>query len=478
MEHQASDLRGHNSGHLFERLGAIEYAAIDALHPYANNPRRATKKQLVKLSAAIAQFGFVVPILADEHGEIIAGETRWLCAKELGLKDVPVIRLGHLTDAQIKAFRIADNRLGELSEWDKTRLASEYVTIIEMGEVEIDLTGFETAEIDLLIESMDGGEGQVEAADPDDEQPDPAPAISMPGDMWTMGEHRLLCGSSRDPQGWARLMDGKTAAMVFTDPPYNVSINGHVSGSGKHKEFAEASGEMTKSEFIDFLAETIGNASIYLRDGGIADICMDHAHLPELYAAVERCGLKLLNLCVWNKTNGGMGSLYRSKHELVLVIKKGKAPHTNNVQLGKHGRYRTNVWDYAGVNSFGKNRKADLADHPTVKPTALVADAIRDVTDAGDIVIDAFMGSGTTLLAAERTKRIAYGMEIDGTYVDVAIRRWEQRTGQQAILVETGETFAEVRACRSRDDASVDDEDTEAPPAAPAIRVRPRPQAA
>jgi DNA modification methylase len=216
--------------------------------------------------------------------------------------------------------------------------------------------------------------------------------------------------------------------MAFTDPPYNVRVSGHVCGLGKiqHQEFAMASGEMSRPEFIAFLGDFIGKMVPHLKEGAVLDICMDHRHLGELLAASEANALTYLNLCVWNKSNGGMGSLYRSKHELVLVAKKGKAPHTNNVELGKHGRYRTNVWDYAGVNTFGKTRMEDLADHPTVKPVALVADAIRDVTQPGEIVLDAFMGSGTTILGAERAKRKAFGIEIEPKYVDVAICRWEK----------------------------------------------------
>ena len=241
-------------------------------------------------------------------------------------------------------------------------------------------------------------------------------------------------------------MAGRQAAMVFTDSPFNVPVAGHVSGLGKtsHAEFAMASGEMSKAEFTAFLSDAMEQMSACLKDGGVLTLAMDWRHSGEILAAIEASGLTLINMCVWNKNNGGMGSLYRSKHELFWIAKKGKAPHTNNVELGRHGRYRTNIWDYAGVNSFGKTRMEDLADHPTVKPTALVADAIRDVTHPGEVVIDAFMGSGTTILAAERTKRTAYGMDIEPKYIDVAVRRWEAMTCRKATLAETGETFAQV----------------------------------
>jgi len=319
--------------------------------------------------------------------------------------------------------------------------------------VQIEVLGWETAEVDLITDAKGTA---PDAPDPADGVPEvPAVPVSRPGDLWLLGRHRLLCASSLEANSWERLMDGSVGAMVFTDAPYNVPVSGHVCGLGnvQHAEFAMASGEMSRAEFTSFLENAIKLLSSNVRDGAVFDLCMDWRHLPELLAAVEANELGVLNLCVWNKNNGGMGSLYRFKHELVLIAKKGKAPHTNNVELGKHGRYRTNVWDYAGVNSFGKGRMADLADRPTVKPVALVADAIRDVTHPGEIVLDAFMGSGTTILAAERTKRIACGIEIEPGYIDVAIRRWTAMTGEKAVLAETGETF-DIVAGRSRESAS------------------------
>lgn len=442
--------RGDNQGNLFARLGDVVYRSPGELKLYDGNPRRHSKKQLVKLQSSIAAFGFLAPVLITSADEVVSGAARVAAAKELGLLTIPTLCADHLSSAQVRAYRIADNRIAEEGEWDKERLAIEFEAIISAGEIQIDLTGFETAQVDLIIADADAT--QEKGADPADDVPEPLPPISRTGDLWHLGAHRLICAPSQDQSAWSRLLMGANAAMVFTDPPYNVAVNGHVSSTRRHREFAEASGEMSSAEFTAFLTETITAAVAPLKDGGLAYICMDHRHLPELYAAAAACKLTVLNLCVWNKTNGGMGSLYRSKHELVLVAKRGRAPHTNNVQLGKHGRYRTNVWDYAGANSFGKSRKADLADHPTVKPVALVADAIRDVTDPGEIVLDGFMGSGTTLLAAERTGRIAFGMEIEGSYVDVVIRRWEKITGKQATLAETGETLAEVAVRRSAED--------------------------
>lgn len=444
---------GSNSHVLGHDLGQIAYRAPGALKAYANSPRKHPQKQLVKLMASIREFGFTLPVLIDAADTIIAGEARVTAAKTLDLTQIPVLVADGWSDAKIRAYRLADNRLAELAEWDKDALAIELAAIIEFDETPIDILGWETAEIDLMLDDAESEAAGGNGNDPADEQLAlPTSPVSRTGDLWLLGPHRLLCGSSLDPNGWSALLDGETAAMSFTDPPYNVPVSGHVCGLGKvqHEEFAMASGEMTKPEFTAFLFGFIAAMLPLLKDGAVLDVCMDWRHLGELQAAIDGNGLSLINLCTWNKANGGMGSLYRSKHELIFIAKNGKAPHTNNVELGRHGRYRTNVWDYAGVNSFGKNRMNDLADHPTVKPVALVADAIRDVTHPGEIVLDAFMGSGTTILAAERTRRRGYGIEIAPAYVDTALRRWAKLTGKQAVLAGTGQGFAEVTEERTR----------------------------
>lgn len=444
---------------LDHRLGPIEYHPIASLTAYDKNPRRHPERQIVKLMASIRQFGFAIPVLVDVDRVIIAGHARIEAARRLNIASAPVLIAADWSKAQVRAYRLADNRLAELASWDDELLAIELSALIELDEMPIEVLGWETAEIDLIT---DGDPKSSESIDPADAIPEPPSVpVSRAGDLWLLGTHRLLCGSSLEAEAWSRLMDGSVGAMVFTDAPYNVPVSGHICGLGKmqHAEFAMASGEMSRSEFTSFLGTAVRLLSANIREGAVLDLCMDWRHLPELLSAIDANNLALLNLCVWNKTNGGMGSLYRSKHELVLIAKKGKAPHTNNVELGKHGRYRTNVWDYAGVNSFGKARMEDLTDHPTVKPVALVADAIRDVTRPGEIVLDAFMGSGTTTLAAERTKRRAYGIEIEPGYIDVAIRRWSAMTGKEAVLAETGETFAEVAEQRGESSASSDADD-------------------
>lgn len=429
-------------------LGEIEYRPLKELAPFAGNPRKHPEKQLVKLTASMQQFGIPVPLLVSDTGEVIAGHARLEAARRLGMSEVPVIVACGWSAARIRAYRIADNRIAELAEWDDDLLRIELAALIEIDEMPVEILGFDMGEIDTLLE---GDKRTGVATDPADALPDtPVEPVARVGDLWVLGKHRLMCGSSLDAEVWAGLMQGAVAAMIFQDAPYNVPINGHVSGLGKirHDEFAMASGEMSKDSFTRFLADQLAAVVPHLKDGGVLTLAMDWRHSPEILAALSSQALELLNMCVWNKTNGGMGSLYRSKHELFWIARKGKAPHTNNVQLGRHGRYRTNVWDYAGVNTFGRSRMADLADHPTVKPVALVADAIRDVTKAGEIVLDGFMGSGTTLLAAERTGRVAYGIELEPRYIDVAIRRWEALSGKDARLSETGESFAEVAARR------------------------------
>lgn len=424
----------------------ITHVPAAALRPYARNARTHTPKQIAQIAASIRAFGFNNPILIDRDGEIIAGHGRVTAAKMLGLDTVPCVRLEHLTEAQKRAYILADNKLAEKAGWDREILAIElqHLTSLDL-DFDVTITGFEIGEIDLLLGASQNGDT---TADPADEVPAiPAgAAVTRRGDVWQMGSHRLICGDATDPATYARLLAGEKAQMVFTDPPYNVKIDGHVCGLGaiKHREFAVASGEMTEAEFTRFLTTVFANLAAHANDGAIHFICMDWRHLGEVLAAGRSTYSERKNLCVWAKTNGGMGSLYRSQHELVFVFKSGTAPHINNVELGKHGRYRTNVWCYAGANSFSATRDEDLAMHPTVKPVALVADAILDCSKRKGIILDAFAGSGTTLVAAERTGRRGFGIEVDPVYCDVILRRLAQATQVEAVHVETGRRFSDI----------------------------------
>jgi DNA modification methylase len=412
----------------------IAYLPIEALRLDPENARLHKPAQIKQIARSIEAFAFNVPVLVDRDGKVLAGHGRVLACQQLGRNEVPVIRLEHLTAAQARAFAIADNRLAETSSWDE-KLLAQHLKILSKIDLDFSLeaTGFTVGEIDLKIQGIDGG---AEEDDPDEAPLVSGPPVARPGDLWHLGQHRVLCGNALDPAGYAQLMSGVRAAMVFTDPPYNVPINGHVSGKGKarHREFAMASGEMSDPEFTALLTTAARLAADVSADGALHYICMDWRHVFTLLAAGRAVYEDLLNICVWTKPNGGMGSLYRSAHELVVVFKHGRAPHRNNVQLGKFGRNRTNVWAYAGSSGFGRSSdEADLlVQHPTPKPVRLIADAILDVTARRDVVLDPFLGSGSTLIAAERTGRACRGIEIDPLYVDLTIRRWQRLTGDSA----------------------------------------------
>lgn len=419
---------------------------ISSLKPFERNARTHSAKQINQIAASIREFGFTNPVLIDQTNAIIAGHGRVAAARSIGLEKVPTIRIEHLSEAQKRAYVIADNKLAENAGWDREILAIElqHLSSLDLA-FDIEITGFETAEIDLLV---DGKQPQLST---DDAIPEiGGPLITQPGDLWQLGNHRLLCGDATSPDTFVRLLQGERVRLVFTDPPYNVPIDGHVCGLGsvKHREFAMASGEMTARQFTDFLHCIFMNLADVSTDGAIHFICMDWRHIEEIMRASKGAYPELKNICVWNKDNGGMGSFYRSKHEFVFVFKVGDGPHLNTIELGKNGRYRTNVWDYAGVNSMKSGRLEELAMHPTVKPVALVIDAIKDCSKRGDIVLDPFGGSGTTLLAAEKAKRTARLIEIDPVYVDVAVKRWQKLTGMPALNA-SGLAFNEIASNRA-----------------------------
>jgi DNA modification methylase len=424
------------------------YCRIDALKPDPANPRRHTRKQVRQIAESIKAFGFNVPILIDRDGNVIAGHGRWLACRELGITEVPTLCLDHLTPAQARAFMIADNRLTEISVWDDRLLARQLKELSLVGlDFDIEVTGFEMGEIDLRIASVD--EPAQAEADPADVVPEiPATPLSKLGDMWLLHCHRLLCGSALDSAVFAALMGEERAATAFIDPPYNVRIDGHAGGLGAihHRPFPMASGEMDRSQFTAFLGQAFRNLTAFSIDGSIHFVCMDWRHLEELLAAGREAYDELKNICVWVKDNAGMGSFYRSRHELVCVFKHGRNGHRNNIQLGQFGRNRSNVWHYPGANSFARYSEEGnlLALHPTVKPVAMVADAILDCSARDDIVLDAFLGSGTTVIAAERTGRRCHGMELDPAYVDTSVRRWQKLTGGRARHAASGRSFDDL----------------------------------
>ena len=422
---------------------------IDQLKPFTQNARTHSKHQIRQIAESIRVFSFTQPILIDNENRIIAGHGRVEAAKLLGMTEVPTIRLDRLTEEQIRAYVIADNKLAENAGWDKEILAIElqYLMTLDCVDFDLTITGFEVPEIDVILEDANGATSKEDDVPESlyDQEP-----VTKPRDLWLLGKHRILCGNSLHEASYQALMGSRRAAAVFTDPPYNVKIDGHATGNGaiRHREFAMASGEMSEAEFVSFLNNSLRLLAQFSANNSVHFLCIDWRHVGDLIAAGKQNYDEFLNICVWVKDNGGMGSFYRSQHELVLVFRKGKGPHRNNIQLGQFGRNRTNVWQYPGIHTLSQQSGEGnlFALHPTVKPVAMVADAILDCSARGEFVLDAFLGSGTTLMAAERVGRICYGIEIDPVYVDVAIRRWQNYTGEAAVHAQTGKRFNEVAA--------------------------------
>ena len=428
-----------------ETVDRIVFLGVDELRGYPGNARKHDKKQVSQIAESIRRFGFVNPILIDGYGQVICGHGRLAAARLLGLLEVPTISVAHLSKDELRAYALADNQIALNAMWDNELLGVELQHLLSI-DFDLAITGFSTTEVDLVFTA-----GNELSNDEPPIPPLPSQAVSQAGDLWFLGDHRLICGDAQDIQTFKTLMDGELAEMCFTDPPYDLTINGHVSGLGKHqhREFAFASGEMGSAEFTTFLSVTLAHAGLCLRDGAIAFVCMDWRHVGELLQAGELVLGEYKQLCVWNKTNAGMGTFYRSKHELIFVFKVGTAPHINNFGLGDTGRYRTNVWDYPGMSSPTKTRDAELAMHPTVKPVKLVEDALLDCSHRGGVVLDCFGGSGTTLIAAEQAGRKARLVEIDPRYCDTIISRFEQVTGKQATLGQSGSDFKAVAQARA-----------------------------
>jgi DNA modification methylase len=419
---------------------SVEILPIDQLRPWPRNARTHSRKQIKQIAESIRHFGFTNPVLIDGENRILAGHGRVEAARQLGMTSVPCLRVDHLSPAEKRAYVLADNKLALNAGWDEELLALELKELMEVDiEFDVGLTGFSIAEVDQLVEGLAHEEGGDPA---DDRLPDPnkVEARCRPGDIWRLGSHRLVCGDSLDPAVVSALMDGERAEMVFTDPPYNVAIDGNVSGLGtiRHREFAMASGEMTRDEFTAFLSAAFANLVAHSRDGSIHFVCMDWRHMGEMLEAGQSSYSELKNLIIWAKDSGGMGSFYRSRHELIFAFKSGTAPHLNSFELGQHGRYRTNVWEYRGVNTLKAGRLDELALHPTVKPVAMIADAIKDVSHRNGIVLDLFGGSGSTLIAAHKTSRRARLCELDPVYCDRILQRWEVFAKDDAELIACG----------------------------------------
>lgn len=436
-----------SSENLGNLANGFKLANLSDLRPSPNNSRKHSRSQIKAIAKSIDAFGFNAPVLADRHGSILAGHGRVEAAKLLGLTTIPVVFLHHLSDEEARAYMLADNKLTDRSGWDDAALAAQLKELSALAlTFDIEATGFEIPEIDFRIQTLES----IDSIDGlDDFRIASGPATSVFGDIWHLGDHRILCGSALGDL--SDLFAGAKATAAFTDPPYNVKIDGHVSGKGAvhHREFPMATGEMSKDDFTAFLLSALSGICQCAVPGALIYTCMDWRHMEELLAAGRSSGCELLNVCVWVKSNGGMGSLYRSRHEFCFVFKNGSAPHLNNIQLGRFGRNRTNVWNYSGGNAFAKRgSRRNLELHPTVKPVLMVADAIQDSSNRNDIIFDPFLGSGTTLLAAERTGRRCYGVELDPLYVDTAIERWQRITGRKAHN-QLGETYELIKSRRN-----------------------------
>ena len=426
----------------------IEYCETSALRPYERNARKHSKKQIRQIADQIEASGFnsVIAVTADR--EIICGHARWAAAKLLGMDKVPTVCLAHLSDEERRAYVLADNKLALNSTWDKELLGLE---LSELGELGFDLTmtGFSPAEIDFAIDEANQSDPDLDDGPEDRVPPIEESAVTQQGDVWVLGRHLLMCGDARKLEDQALLMDSQKADLIFTDPPYGCAVNGHISGLGKikHREFIVGSG-ISQKELLELLTASLSAAAAQCRDGAIAFVFMDFRGAATMLAAGEVAFTEYKQLCVWNKTNAGMGTFYRNKHELVFVYKVGTAPHTNTFGLGETGRYRTNVWEYPGISSLGPDRAEEHSRHPTPKPVALVADAIRDCTLRGEVVLDPFAGSGSTMIAAEITGRYARLLELDPLYCDVIIRRFEEFSGKTAVLQGSLRSFEDVAAER------------------------------
>lgn len=431
------------------QLHPVKLVPVQDLKLAVRNARTHPKKQKRQLTNAIQRWGFTAPIVADEHGRILAGHLRFEVAKDLGFTTVPVIVISGLNETEKRALALADNQIQANGGWDRAILATELADLSELLPklgLDLSITGFETAQVDSLISDF-----ADPAHDPADNIPLLQPiAVSRPGDFWVLNRHRLFCGNALEGSSFDTLMKSKLAALIITDPPFNLRIR-TVQGRGKikHREFVQGSGELSPIQFDRFLETALSHAASYSVDGSLHFVFQDWRHADVILAVGKRVYSELKNIIVWAKSNGGQGSLYRSQHELIFLFKNGDAPHINNVELGKHGRNRSNVWSYTGVNSFRAGRMDELSAHPTAKPVAMIADALLDCSHRNNIILDPFMGSGTTIIAAERVGRRAYGLELDPLFVDVAIRRWQAFTKRDAILRSTGQTFGEVAELRA-----------------------------
>jgi DNA modification methylase len=422
---------------------SVQRVPIDSLWPAAAPVRRHPKRQFAKVLRSLEAFGQVTPILATPEGEIIDLELVWRALKANGATHVDVIVVTDRSPEEIRALRLVLNRTALDAVWDDENLRVVLQNLFDLN-FQLDITGFETPEIDHYL-NIDVPQTNVEE-DGSDIPAVQARTISAPGIIWALGEHRVGCGNATDHAFVGRVLGGKSASTCFIDPPYNIKVDGFISGKGRHRHrtFVQGSGELSTDEYFALLRDSLRVLKGCCASTALVYACIDWRHVMEMTVAGRACDMPLYTICVWTKTNGGMDGVYRNAHELVCVFKAGAEKPLDNVELSRRGRNRTNVWSYPGMSSFGREHDKLLGFHPTIKPVALIADALRDVTKRGDVVLDTFLGSGSTLMAAQETARTCCGVELDPLCVDVAIRRWQNATGRDAVLTETGEPFNAV----------------------------------
>lgn len=416
--------------------------SVDTIRPSNRSARTHSATQIDKALQLMRRQGIVTPVVVDEHHELIDGHLRYYVAKEMGLAELDCIELSGLSRPQKIELALALNRLPADTKWDALVLKEQLEILIEQ-QFDLSFTGFAQPEITQALAF------QILPNQPDDDLAANSQPVTEYGDLWKVGNHYIGCGEAKDFGAFWTSLDLPQATLLVTDPPYNVPTEGHIRTKGGHKDFKMAAGEMSDEAFICFLQESLGACLTALHEKALVYAFMDWRHLQHLTVATQNLSLLQQNLCVWAKPNAGMGSFYRSQHELVGVYSRSSS-FRNNIELGQHGRYRTNVWTYPGVNSFGPTRERDLTDHPTIKPTQMIADIILDCTAHGDWVLDPFLGSGTAILAAEQTGRKGFGVDVDPHYVDVALKRLKDRLSLEAVHLQSGLNFAELEAERAK----------------------------
>ena len=422
---------------------------VSALNVSRTRSRETTPEILEGVIRSFKRYGIILPVVIDRHDVIIQGHAMWEAAQALGIEKIECRVVNHLNEIEREALSLALNRIGELGKFDLEKLRDQMIRIESAG-IELLSTGFTLPQIDQIMigtAQIQVVEGQIDKQEEDDTL---GQIVSQIGDLYTVGSHTLLCGDATDAASYRRVLGDSKADAVFTDPPYGCKIEGFVSGLGKHKhkDFVQFAGKETDEEFSLFLLKFLGHCREFTSAGAVIFACMDWRQIDRLLIAGREAGLERINVAVWNKGSGGMGGLYRSAQEFIAVFCNGKSPAVNNVELGVHGRDRTNVWTYPGANRKGSTAESALADHPTPKPVELVVDALLDVTERDALVLDPFIGSGTLFVACEQCGRRGAGIELDPKYVDSSIRRWERVTGKEAVHLETGLTFAELAGSR------------------------------